>query len=208
MGLTGSPTSIGVTPPCSRIVDYSEWQEKTRMKYEDCEGKLDTAKKILKVNHAGEFGAVNIYRAQIFVSRLLHRPYVPLLESFMADEQRHMAGFWGEIQRRNGVRCKSYWLCGLGGWFMGFVSALCGKAGVMACTWAVESVVVSHLHNQLAYLHGKNDHEAHHTVHSILQDEENHRDVGGAEGGHNILYGPFRFAISLFTEGVIRFGMR
>ena len=91
---------------------------------------------------------------------------------------------------------------------MGFVSALLGHKGVMACTWAVESVVASHLHNQLAYLETKNDLEAYKVVKSIIEDEENHRDIGAAQGGTNYLYAPFRFIISLFTELVIRFGMR
>ncbi len=104
--------------------------------YRDSTGKVDTAKKILKVNHAGEFGAINIYRSQIFVSRLLNRNLVPLLEEFLADEYRHLEIFWTEIQRRGGIKCKSYWLCGLGGWGLGLVSALLGKRGIMACTWA------------------------------------------------------------------------
>jgi ubiquinone biosynthesis monooxygenase Coq7 len=178
------------------------------MKYRDSKGPLDTAKKILKVNHAGEFGAINIYRSQILVSKLLRRSYVPLLESFMADERRHLNAFWTEIQRRNGVKCKSYWLCGLGGWAMGLISALFGKAGIMACTWAVESVVVNHLHEQLAYLYQKHDREAYEAVKSILEDEKNHRDAGQGEGGKNIFYSPFRFMISTFTESVIRIGMR
>jgi 3-demethoxyubiquinol 3-hydroxylase len=178
------------------------------VKYSDSKGSLDTPKKILKVNHAGEFGAINIYRAQIFVCRLLRRDYVSLLEALMADEERHLNTFWAEIQRRDGVKCKSYWLCGFGGWCMGFISALFGKAGVMACTWAVESVVVNHLHEQLTYLASKNDGEALAAVRSILEDEKNHRDIGMNEGGTGFLYAPFRLAISAFTEGVIRFGMR
>lgn len=178
------------------------------MKYSDSTGWLDTPKKILKVNHAGEFGAINIYKSQIFVSKLFGREYVPLLEGFLKDEERHLSIFWNEIQRREGIRCKSYWLCGLGGYFMGFVSALLGKPGIMACTWAVESVVSDHLHNQLEYLKGKDDTEAYEAVKSILEDEEHHRDTGLNEGGKNILYAPFRFLISMFTEGVIRFGMR
>jgi ubiquinone biosynthesis monooxygenase Coq7 len=178
------------------------------MNYQDCKGSLDTAKKILKVNHAGEFGAINIYRSQILVSRLLRRSYVPLLESFLADEKRHLHTFWTEIQRRNGVKCKSYWLCGLGGSAMGLISALCGKTGIMACTWAVESVVANHLHHQLTYLKRKDDREAYDAVKSILEDEENHRDIGQGQGGKNVFYAPFRFMISTFTEGVIRIGMR
>ncbi|MGZ3158596.1 MAG: demethoxyubiquinone hydroxylase family protein [Burkholderiaceae bacterium] len=173
------------------------------MRYQDSKGAIGTAKKILKVNHAGEFGAINIYRSQILVSRFLRRGYVPLLEHFMEDEKRHMAVFWTEIVRRDGIKCKSYWLCGAGGWFMGLISALLGKTGIMACTWAVESVVVGHLHNQLVYLKNKNDHEAYEAVKSILEDEKNHRDIGRNEGGKNLLYMPFRFLISMFTESVI-----
>ncbi|MBB3062612.1 demethoxyubiquinone hydroxylase family protein [Microbulbifer rhizosphaerae] len=179
------------------------------MKYKDSKGSLDTPKKILKVNHAGEFGAINIYRSQILVSRIFMRDLVPLLESFLADEKRHLQIFWTEIQSRNGVKCKSFWLCGLGGYFMGFVSELLGKKGIMACTWAVESVVVNHLNTQLTYLESKSDRAAYHTVAAILEDEKNHRDIGSEHGGaNNIWYSPLRFAISLFTDGVIRFGMR
>jgi 3-demethoxyubiquinol 3-hydroxylase len=64
------------------------------MDYKDSQDSLDTAKKILKVNHAGEFGAINIYRAQIWVSGCLGRDYVPVLERFMADEKRHMSRWW------------------------------------------------------------------------------------------------------------------
>jgi ubiquinone biosynthesis monooxygenase Coq7 len=178
------------------------------MKYRDSRDSIDTPKKILKVNHAGEFGAINIYRAQIMLAKLFRRDLVPMLESFMADEKRHLDIFWTEIRRRNGLRCKSYWLCGLGGWSMGLISALFGKRGIMACTWAVESVVVNHLNEQLVYLGQRHDKAAFEAVKSILDDEQNHRDIGLNEGGMNRLYAPFRFMISSFTEGVIRFGMR
>lgn len=178
------------------------------MQYRDSTSWLDTPKKILKVNHAGEFGAINIYRAQILVGKIFRRSYVPLLESFLADEKRHLQIFWAEIQRRDGVRCKSYWLCGAGGWFMGFVSALFGKHGVMACTWAVESVVTEHLKAQLVYLESRDDREAYDAVFQILEDEQNHRDLGEQEGGTKWLYSPIRLCISMFTEATIRFGMR
>ncbi len=119
------------------------------MKYGDSRDALDTPKKILKVNHAGEFGAINIYRSQIFFAKYFIKDMVPLFESFVADEKRHLDIFWTEIQSRNGVKCKSYWLCGLGGYVMGFISSLLGRNGIEACTWVVESVVIEHLENQL-----------------------------------------------------------
>ena len=178
------------------------------MEYRDSTGPVDTPKKILKVDHAGEFGAINIYKSQIFVSKLFGRDCVPMLEKFMDDEKKHLNIFWEEIRRRNGIKCKSYCLCGLGGYFMGFISALLGKKGIMACTWAVESIVTSHLEKQLQYLKNTGDNEAYKAVKSILEDEEHHRDVGLNEGGKNILLAPFRFMVSAFTEAVIRFGMR
>ena len=178
------------------------------MKYKDSTDNLDTARKILKVNHAGEFGAINIYQAQIHICRFVNPYLVPLLSGFLADEKNHLDIFWTEIQSRNGVKCKSYWLCGVGGYAMGIVSALMGRRGIMACTWAVESVVVEHLKEQIIYLEGKSDKKAYDAVKAILDDEEHHRDTGLQGGGKSVLYAPLRFLISLFTEGVIRFGMR
>lgn len=178
------------------------------MKYVDSKGRLDTSKKILKVNHAGEFGAINIYRSQLFVSKLFMKDLLPVLKGFLEDEKRHLNIFWNEIRRRNGVKCKSYWLCGIGGYFMGLFSAIFGRKGVMACTWAVESVVVEHLQGQLKYLEGKGDKEAYDTVKEILEDEINHRDYGAEQDGRNVYYSPIRWLISVFTGLTIRFGMR
>ncbi|WP_193164423.1 demethoxyubiquinone hydroxylase family protein [Microbulbifer hainanensis] len=179
------------------------------MEYKESKGNVDTPNKILKVNHAGEFGATNIYKSQLFISQFFMKDLVPLLESFLEDEKRHLNIFWTEIRARNGIRCKSYWLCGIGGYVMGFVSSMLGRKGIMACTWAVESVVVDHLQTQLRYLERKSDQRAYDTVISILEDEKNHRDIGIEHGGrNNIWYAPLRFSIKMFTEGVIRFGMR
>lgn len=179
------------------------------MKYRDSKGRIDTPKKILKVNHAGEFGAINIYRAQLFVCRFFMKDLVPLLSDFLEDEQRHMGIFWEEIQARKVIKCKSFYLCGLGGLFMGFISTLLGRKGIMACTWAVESVVIQHLTHQLRYLKENDDIAAYQAVYSIMEDEKNHRDIGELHGGnHHIFYQPFRFCIRLFTEIIIRFGMR
>ncbi len=178
------------------------------MKYTDSTSRLDTPKKILKVNHAGEFGAINIYRSQIFFAKYFIKDMVPLLESFLEDEKRHLNIFWKEINARNGVKCKSFYLCGAGGYVMGFISSLLGKKGIEACTWAVESVVIEHLENQLVYLKQKGDDQAYTAVNSILEDEKNHRDTGSGSGATNLWYKPLRFSISLFTETTIRIGMR
>lgn len=163
--------------------------------------------RIIKVNHAGEFGAVNIYRAQILVGRLLRSSYVPLLLELVEHEKVHLATFGALLGERAVRRCRSYWLCGIGGWFLGFVTSLLGRRGVMACTAAVETVVLGHLHKQLQYL-GPYDAEAHAAVLSIIADEEAHRDVGEAEGGNSIWYRPVRVVVAHATEFVIWLGMK
>jgi 3-demethoxyubiquinol 3-hydroxylase len=56
--------------------------------------------RILKVDHAGEHGAVNIYRGQIFVSRWRAPAIVAGLHEFRRHEERHRALFADELARR------------------------------------------------------------------------------------------------------------
>lgn len=61
---------------------------------------------------------------------------------------------------------------------MGFFSALLSTKGIMACTWAVESIVTVHLEKQLQYLEKSGDKETYIAIWSILEDKELHRDAG------------------------------
>lgn len=72
--------------------------------------------RILKVNHAGEHGAVNIYAGQIAMARFTAPALLDELRRFQADELRHRALFGAELERRRRRRCRSYRLCGIGGW--------------------------------------------------------------------------------------------
>src|SRR5262249_42247700 len=105
--------------------------------------------RILKVNHAGEHGAVNIYRAQILVSRWLTPSIVSELREVLGHEMRHRALFGEQLARRGARRCRSYHACGLGGFLLGLLTGPCGRAAVAATTAAVESVVLRHLDAQL-----------------------------------------------------------
>jgi ubiquinone biosynthesis monooxygenase Coq7 len=101
---------------------------------------LDTAlgARILKVNHAGENGAVHIYAGQIFVARLTAPKLVAELREFKVHEERHRAIFSAGLQRRGQPRCRSHLVCGLGGLVLGLVTALSGRAAIAATTVAVE----------------------------------------------------------------------
>ena len=164
--------------------------------------------RILKVNHAGEHGAVNIYRAQIFVSRLTAPQMTDMLIHFITHEQRHRALFWGLMQARDVRRCKSYLLCGIGGYVLGFVTALLGSQAIASTTYAVESVVLGHLEQQIIAL-DETDKEARNTIADIVEEEQAHHDQGRAliETGK---YWPALITpiVRLSTETVIWLGMR
>jgi ubiquinone biosynthesis monooxygenase Coq7 len=105
-------------------------------------------------------------------------------------------------------RCKSYFVCGLGGYVLGFVTALMGKPGIMACTAAVETVVTAHLVHQMTHLRAEGDLEALQSVESIVADELEHREAGVIGGQGSFLYRPVSAIVSAATSFVIWLGMK
>ena len=172
------------------------------------DGEVGTAGRILKVNHAGEFGAVNIYRAQILVGSIFRTQYVDTLKDFLAHEKAHLEIFRAEIERRGVRRCRSYYLCGLGGFSLGIMSGLLGRNSVLACTAAIETVVLRHLEEQISALRQIGDIEAAKAVESIVQDEMEHHQEGLRASTKCVFYKPFVKIIEFCTESVIWMGMR
>lgn len=164
--------------------------------------------RILKVDHAGEQGAVNIYRAQILAARFTAPALVPQLREFKSHEERHRAVFATELQRRGVRRCRSYWLCGIGGWVLGLVTGLLGRHAIATTTVAVERVVLRHLEAQLRELAGQ-DEAAVAAIAQIVDEERQHHDQSAAhlEPGRfwSRLLSP---VVAASTESVIWLGMR
>lgn len=131
------------------------------------------ANRVLKVNHAGEHGAVNIYRGQIFAARLTAPSMLVELNEFKSHEEKHRSIFWSELQRRDRSRCKSYSLCGFGGFVLGLVTGFLGRSAIAATTVAVERVVLNHLERQLKTLRDT-DSAAYEAVSAIVDEEKHH----------------------------------
>lgn len=166
------------------------------------------AARILKVNHAGEHGAVNIYRGQRLVCFWRDEALKRELEEFRAHEERHRAVFAAELQRRGVRRCRSYWACGLGGFLLGVTTGICGRASIAAVTVAVERVVLRHLEMQLRELEGV-DAAAHAAVAAIIDDERTHHDRAAQELRQGIFWPRLiRPTVSAATELVIWTGMK
>ena len=168
----------------------------------------DLGDRIIKVNHAGEHGAISIYTGQILMARLTAPSLIGELVEFRAHEQGHRAIFGAELQRRGRKRCRSYWLCGFGGFVLGALTGLFGTAAIAATTVAVESVVLKHLEHQLSLLRG-HDPAAVSAISAIVAEERQHHDQSA---GH-LRAGTFwprvlTPVVSASTEAVIWLGMR
>lgn len=163
---------------------------------------------ILKVDHAGEHGAVGIYQAQSWIARWRAPAMVGQIEHFRNHERRHRALFAAELERRGIRRCRSYHLCGTGGLFLGLVTGLMGKRAIDLTTEAVESVVLSHLQHQLAAL-ARSDPSAAAVVRQIVEEEQEHHDTSTRRlEGARLFDRLLRPIIRGGTELVIWMGMR
>lgn len=132
-----------------------------------------TIGRILKVNHAGEYGAIRIYRAQLWVARRLYPDVAAFLEETLAHEIRHCAMFREAMSQKSARPCRVMSLWGNGGLVLGFFTALLGRQGIWICTAAVESTVHKHLDDQLHFLRGR-DEELRSLIFSIQEEEVAH----------------------------------
>lgn len=102
---------------------------------------------MLRVNHAGEYGAQRIYAGQIAV--LGDSEIGDALRHMAAQEDVHLAAF-NTLLPEHGVRPTALMpLWHLAGYALGVGSALMGKKAAMAATVAVESVITEHYDSQL-----------------------------------------------------------
>ena len=141
-----------------------------------------TIRRILKVNHAGEYGAIRIYGAQIAVARHLHPPIVDVLSEIRGHEIEHCRRFREAMPERGARPCRvmSFW--SLGGYVLGFATALMGERMIWICTEAVESAVHRHLEDQLSYL-DKRDPDLKTLIASIQSEELSHLHEAQARRG-------------------------
>ncbi|PHR54495.1 MAG: demethoxyubiquinone hydroxylase family protein [Robiginitomaculum sp.] len=163
---------------------------------------------MIKVDHAGENGAVNIYRAQKLMAYWRAPQLVANLKETQSHEERHRRIFKTYLDKRNIHPCMSYHLCGFGGFVLGFVTGIIGPKAIAATTYAVESVVLEHLQTQVDYLK-RHDQDALAAVTDIIAEEQEHHDHAEHALQQPNLFSKILIRIVRFcTECVIHFGMR
>jgi len=109
-------------------------------------------RRLLRVDHAGEHGAVSIYGVQLKRARQHYPDLVPWLEGTLAHEVEHQAQFRGAMPSRAAKPCRALIVWSWGGKALGAMTALFGRSGIYICTAAVERTVHHHLQEQLRFL--------------------------------------------------------
>lgn len=107
--------------------------------------------RMIRVDHAGEYGAERIYQGQLAVLGENH-PLYPKIKEMKDQEQEHLKTF-DELVNERGVRptvLNPFWHAA--GFAMGAVTALMGRKAAMACTAAVEEVIEDHYQDQIQKL--------------------------------------------------------
>jgi 3-demethoxyubiquinol 3-hydroxylase len=139
---------------------------------------------MIRVDHAGEYGAVRIYHGQLAViGRTRARD---ALRHMAEQEQKHLATF-DELVRARQVRptmLQPLWH--VAGYALGAATALLGERAAMACTVAVEEVIDEHYRAQTERL-GDRDPDLARTIEEFRADELKHRDVAIEHGATDAL---------------------
>lgn len=145
-------------------------------------GLTPTTRAELRASHAGEFGAVWIYRGILFVNAFKKDEDIQAFaQHHLATEKVHLAGFETHIHEFRGSLLLFAW--GLAGFFTGVLPSLFGRDWVFYTIFCVESFVDEHYREQLAILNHDNSpliKEFSHQMKSFHADELAHRDEAKA----------------------------
>jgi ubiquinone biosynthesis monooxygenase Coq7 len=128
--------------------------------------------RIIRVDHAGEYGAARIYAGQLAV--LGRREKAGLLRHMADQEQRHLDVFARLISARHVRPSALLPLWHLAGFALGATTAALGERTAMACTAAVEEAIDAHYARQAASL-GQDEAELRDTIEQFRRDELEHR---------------------------------
>ena len=137
----------------------------------------------IRVDHAGERGAVKIYEGQLLALNTLVKDdnLKKIIEEMKEHEVEHCEFFEKEIKKRNIKPTKLLPLWDLLGVGLGFGSTMLGKKAAMLCTASVEEVIDKHYLNQINQLES-NEHELKQKIIKFRQDELHHKNIAYEKG--------------------------
>ena len=140
-------------------------------------------KEFIRVDHAGERGAIKIYEGQLLALNTFIKDdsLKKKIEEMKIHEEEHCNYFENEIKKRNIKPTKFLPLWDILGVGLGFGSTILGKKAAMLCTASVEEVIDEHYSNQIKEL--KDDEKKlKDKIIKFREDELHHRDIAYEEG--------------------------
>ena len=137
----------------------------------------------IRVDHAGERGAVKIYEGQLLALNtfIKNDNLKKTIEEMKIHEKEHCDFFEKEIKKRKIKPTKFLPLWDLLGVGLGFGSTLLGKKAAMLCTASVEEVIDEHYQNQIDQL-GPDEKELKKKIVKFREDELHHKDIAYQKG--------------------------
>ena len=134
---------------------------------------------MLRVDHAGEYGATRIYEGQLDV--LGRGRASRAIRQMSAAERRHLERFETLLRDRRARPTLLQPLWSVAGYALGAATALLGERAAMACTVAVEEVIDEHYRDQSEKL-GDREPALREAICSFREDENAHREIALAHG--------------------------
>jgi ubiquinone biosynthesis monooxygenase Coq7 len=135
--------------------------------------------RIIRVDHAGEYGAKRIYEGQLAV--LGKKPEGHVIRHMLEQELVHLQAFEKLMVERRARPSVLFPIWHVAGFALGAATALMGPKAAMACTVAVEEVIDEHYRQQTAEL-GATEPAIREKIETFRAEEVQHRDTGLAHG--------------------------
>ena len=139
--------------------------------------------KFIRVDHAGERGAIKIYEGQLLALNtfIKNDKLKKTIENMKEHEREHCDYFENEIKKRNIKPTKLLPLWDLLGVGLGFSSTILGKKAAMLCTASVEEVIQEHYTNQIKQIES-DEKKLKNKIIKFRKDELDHKDIAYEEG--------------------------
>ena len=141
---------------------------------------------IIRVDHAGERGAIKIYEGQLLALKTIKQDndLKDKIEEMKEQEKKHLEYFEKEIQKRKIKPTSLLPLWDLMRVTLGFGTSLLGKKAAMLCTASVEEVIEDHYQNQLQKL-GNDEKDLKAKIEKFKEDEIEHKNMAYEAGVTN-----------------------
>jgi len=141
---------------------------------------------IIRVDHAGERGAIKIYEGQLLALKTIKQDndLKDKIEQMKEHEKEHLEYFEKEIQKRKIKPTYLLPIWDLTGVALGFGTTLLGRKAAMLCTASVEEVIENHYQNQLKKI-GDDEKDLKEKIKKFRGDEINHKNTAYEAGATN-----------------------